>query len=154
LYCTVNNSLDLNSHHSPIILILNTNASPQSHNNRPSLFSPMTDCYKFHNLLNQNINLKVKLKTEHGIDEAVNKITTLIHSAASLSNTINNSNPSSYKILHIYIYICFIYKHCILPDQVRSLIVEKQRARALYKYTRLPFHKITYYNRLANWLSD
>jgi len=41
----------------------------------------MTDRYKFHNLLNQNINLKIKLKSEHEIDEAVNNLTTLIHSA-------------------------------------------------------------------------
>jgi len=119
LYCTVNNSLDLNSDHSSVTLIIN--ASPQSLNDRPSLFSPMTDRHKFHNIVNENINLKIKLKSEQDIDEAVNN---LIHSAASLSNTISNSKTYSHN------YPC-------LSEQVRLLIVEKLRARALYQSTRL-----------------
>lgn len=48
LYCTLNNNLDLNFDRSSVILNINT--SPQSLNNRQSLFSSMTKHYKFHNL--------------------------------------------------------------------------------------------------------
>lgn len=85
MYCTINNSLDSNSDHSSVILYIK--ASPRLHNDKPSLFTPTTDRYKFHDVINQNINLKIKLKSEHDIDEAVNNLTSLIHSAASLSNT-------------------------------------------------------------------
>jgi len=98
----------------------------------------MTDRHKFHNIVNENINLIIKLKSEHDIDEAVNNPTTLIHSAASLSNTISNSKT-------------YFHNYPFLSEQVRSLIVEKRRARALYQYTRLPSHKSSY-NRLANYL--
>jgi hypothetical protein len=136
LYCTVNNCLDLNSDHSFVILIIN--ASSHSLNDRPSLFSPMIDRHKFHNIVNQNINLKIKLKSEHDIDEAVNNLITFIHSVASLSNTISNSKT-------------FYYNYPFLSEQVCSLTVEKRRARSLYQSTRLPSHKISY-NRLANYL--
>jgi hypothetical protein len=114
LYCTINNILELNSDHSSVILIINT--SPQSLNDRSSLFSPMTDRHKFHNIVNQNINLKIKLKSEHDIDEAVNNLTTLIHSAVSLSNTISNSK--------IFSHSCPFFS-----EQVHSVIVEKRKAR-------------------------
>jgi len=135
-YYSVNNILDQNSDHSSVILSINS--SPQSLNDKPFLFSPTTDRYKFHNFINQNINLKIKLKSEHDINEAVNNLTTLIHSAASLSNTISNLKTSS-------------HKHPFISDQVRSLIVEKRIARALYQSTRLPSHKSSY-NRLINYL--
>jgi len=135
LHYTVNNSLGLNSDHSSVLLTIN--AEPQLNNDKPFLFSPTTDRYKVHDLIKQNINLKIKLKSEHDIDEAVNNLTTLIHSAANLSNTIRNP-------------IYLLHKRPFFPKQVRSLIVEKRRARALYQYTRLPSHKKAY-NRQANF---
>jgi len=77
----------------------------------------MTDRYKFHNLVDQNVNLKIRLKTEQNIDDAINNLTTLIHSAAGLSNTTSNTKFSP-------------HKQSFLSEQVRSLIVEKRRARA------------------------
>ena len=38
--------------------------------------------YKFHNLVHKNINMKVSLKTTQEIDEAINKFTNIIQSAA------------------------------------------------------------------------
>jgi len=111
--------------------VLNIIATPQLHINKPTLFSLTTDCYKFHNLIDQNINLKTD------IDEAVNNLTPLIHSAASLLNTFSTSKLSS-------------RKQPFLPEQVHSLL--KSKARAYYQY-RLPSHKITY-NRLTNSLKN
>jgi hypothetical protein len=136
LYCTVHNILDLNSDHSSVIL--NVDATPQTNSVSHSLFSPSTNRYIFHNIIAQKVSLSIKLKTEHDIDEAINNLSKLIHSAASLSNTLTTSKHSMQKQTH-------------LPEQIRSLIVEKRRARAVYQRTRLPSHK-SVYNKLANSL--
>lgn len=136
LYCSVNNILDLNSDHSSVIL--NVDATPQTNSDNHSLFSPSTNRYTFHNIIAQEVNLSIKLKTEHDIDEAINNLSKLIHSAASLSNTLTTPKHS-------------IQKQTPLPEQIRSLIVEKRRARAIYQRTRLPSHK-SIYNKLANSL--
>ncbi|MBW0544627.1 hypothetical protein O181_084342, partial [Austropuccinia psidii MF-1] len=136
LYCTVHNILDLNSDHSSVIL--NVDATPQTNSVSHSLFSPSTNRYIFHNIIAQKINLSIKLKTEHDIDEAINNLSKLINSAASLSNTVTPYKHSMQKLTP-------------LPEQIRSLIVEKRRARAVYQRTRLPSHK-SVYNKLANSL--
>ncbi|KAL4119440.1 hypothetical protein QTP88_012249 [Uroleucon formosanum] len=86
----------------------------------------------------EEINLKISLKSAHEIDDAVNNLTTLIQSAASKSNPQNTTNNS-------------VHKYLFVSEQVRSLIVEKRRARARYQITRLPSHKSAY-NKLANSL--
>uniref|UniRef100_A0A2S2Q7E7 Putative RNA-directed DNA polymerase n=1 Tax=Sipha flava TaxID=143950 RepID=A0A2S2Q7E7_9HEMI len=136
LYCAVNNILDLNSDHSSVIL--NVDATPQINSVSHSLFSPSTNRYTFHNIIAQKVDLSIKLKTEHDIDEAINNLSELIHSAASLSNTLTTSKHSVQNLTP-------------LPEQIRSLIVEKRRARAVYQRTRLPSHKNAY-NKLANSL--
>ena len=136
LHCTVNNILDLNSDHSSVIL--NFDATPQTHSVSYSLFSQSTNHYIFHDIIAQKVNLLIKLKSEHDIDEAINNLSKLIHSAASLSNTLTNSKHS-------------MQNQTLLPEQIRSLIVEKRRARAAYQRTRLPSHK-SVYNKLANSL--
>ncbi|CAI6350014.1 unnamed protein product [Macrosiphum euphorbiae] len=69
------------------------------------------------------------------INSAVNNPTKIVQTAAwSATNT--NLPP---------------HKYNPIPEQIRVMIVEKRRARALYKRTRLPFHKQNY-NRLANSL--
>ncbi|KAL4132271.1 hypothetical protein QTP88_009460 [Uroleucon formosanum] len=84
----------------------------------------------FHNLVNQQINLKIRLKNNSDIDEAVNNLTKIIHSAA-VALTFTTNKPAQ---MHT--------NSQILPAQIRSLIVEKRRARAQYHYTRLPSHKV------------
>lgn len=136
LYCLTNNILDLNSDHSPVLL--NISGSPLLFT-EPKLFSASTNRYMFHNLVDQQINLKIRLKNSSDIDEAVNNLTKIIHSTAAASTTTTNKptqmHPSSQ----------------MLPAQIRSLIVEKRRARAQYQYTRLPSHK-SLYNKLARSL--
>ncbi|KAF0764271.1 Endo/exonuclease/phosphatase domain-containing protein, partial [Aphis craccivora] len=80
LHCQTNNILDLNSDHSSIIL--NVSATAFARVEPPRLFSPLTDRLVFQNILNQRIDLKVKLKSNHDIDEAVNNLTMQIQSAA------------------------------------------------------------------------
>jgi len=80
LYCTPENILDLNSDHSSVLLTIN--ASPTIRMTPPKLFYPATDRIKFHNLVDQEIILNVKLKTHEDIDNAVDKFTSIIQTAA------------------------------------------------------------------------
>lgn len=90
------------------------------------------------NILNEQVNLKVKLKSNLDIDEAVNNLTTLIQSAAWAATKLD-THPNTYSNVHL------------VPKQIRSLIVEKRRSIARYQSSRLPSHKSAY-NKLASSL--
>ena len=133
---STNDLKDRYSDHSSIIL--NIDATPQTRTISPKLFTAATDRLKFHNIIADEIKLKISLKSAQEIDDAVDNLTTLIQSAASKSNTLNTTTNSA-------------HKYSFVSEQVRSLIVEKRRARARYQTTWLPSHKSTY-NKLANSL--
>ncbi|KAL4141964.1 hypothetical protein QTP88_004500 [Uroleucon formosanum] len=115
--------------------MLSVSASPLTRQEPPKLFNSSTDKYKFHNIVDQQIKLNVKLKTPDDIDLAVNNLTQLIQSSAWSSSI--KCHPSTHLPQ--------------IPEYTRSIIVEKRRARALYQRTRLPSHKQKY-NKLANHL--
>jgi hypothetical protein len=133
LYCKTENLLEPNSDHSSVMLTVS--ASPLTRQESPKLFNSSTDKFKFHNLVDQQIHLNVKLKTPEDIDLAVNNLTKLIQSAAWSST--RKLQPATH--------------HPLIPEYIRSIIVEKRRARALYQRTRLPSDKQKY-NKLANHL--
>lgn len=121
LYYSINNILDLNSDHSSVIL--NIDVTPQTRTISPKLFTTATNrLIKFHNIIPEEINLKISLKSAHEIDDAVNYLTTLIQSAASKSNTLNTTKNLA-------------HNHPYVSEQVRSLIVEKRRAKARLQIT-------------------
>jgi len=134
LFHSIDNILDLNSDHSSVVLTLNE--YPFIRPEPPKLFNATTDRYKFHDLVNQKIILNVKLKSTEDIDSAVNSFTNIIQSAAW--STTSEANHSC------------LYQPS-LPSHIRTLIVEKRRARALYQRDRLPSLKQKY-NKLANSL--
>lgn len=84
------------------------------------------------------MNLKIKLKSHHDIDEAVNNLTMQIQSAAWRAS--KSGETHDYKI-----------NYPMMSNQMRCLIVEKRRAGVKYQATRLPSHKSAY-NKLANKL--
>lgn len=133
LHSSVVNLLDLNSDHSSVLCTLNT--FPLTRSAPPKLFNPSTDRLKFHNLVNQGVKLNVKLKSTNDIDLAINNFTNLIQSAAwsSNSHTHHPLNQTS------------------VPSDIRILIADKRRARALFQRTRLPSLKHNY-NKLSNLL--
>ncbi|KAL4136449.1 hypothetical protein QTP88_007997 [Uroleucon formosanum] len=136
LHCLTKNILELNSDHSSVIL--NVSATVFARVEPPRLFSPLTDRLEFQNIINQRIDLKIKLKSNYDIDEAVNNLTMLIQSATWEATKPNKTHDSK-------------NNYPIVSDQIRCLIVEKRRARAKYQVTRLPSQK-TAYNKLANLL--
>jgi len=60
LYCTTKNILDLNSDHSSVLLTLNTTPTKKE---TPQLFNKFTNHHQFHDLVNAEIQLNIKLKT-------------------------------------------------------------------------------------------
>ena len=114
LHCVINNILDLNSDHSSVVLTLND--YPSINTEQLKLFHATTDRYRFHDLVNQNFQLNVRLKSNDDIDVAVSNITNIIQSAAWVVNTdknVQNTNSNS------------------LPTNICILISEKRRVRAL-----------------------
>jgi len=91
--------------------------------------------HKFHNLIDQQICLNIKLKIPADIDLTVNNLTKLIQFAAWSSTS--KPQPATH--------------HPLIPEYKRSIIAEKRRARAVYQRTRLPSDKQKY-NKLANHL--
>jgi hypothetical protein len=79
---------------------------PRLHNDRLFLFSPTIDYYKFQSNIDQNKNLKMKVKTDQGIDKAVNNLNILIHSAVFLSNIISVPQSLTHKNLFLFEQIC------------------------------------------------
>jgi len=136
LYCSIYNILDLNSDHSSVLLSIS--ATPSVRIEPPKLFSPLTNRKLFHDLINEKINLNIKLKSNTDIDEAVYNLTNLIQSTA-WSTTKPDKNRNLKPKPHLF------------PEEIRNLIVEKRRARARYQASHLPSHKIKY-NKLANSL--
>lgn len=133
LHCVIDNILDLNSDHSSVVLTLND--YPLINTEPLKLFHATTDRYKFHDLVNQNLQLNVRLKSNDDIDVDVNNLTNIIQSAAWEANTAKNVQNTNFNSL---------------PNNIRILISER-RARALYQRTRLPSHK-KIYNNLGNYL--
>jgi hypothetical protein len=66
----------------------------------------------FHNLVHQQINLKIRLKSNSDIDEAVNNFTKIIHSAAIASTNKTIKPTQMHSSSHI------------LPAKIASLTDE------------------------------
>jgi hypothetical protein len=88
LYSNTTHILDLNSDHSSVLLTLN--ATPSIQQTSPNLFNRFSDRLKFHNNVNENIKLNIKLKTPE--DSLTVKDLTNIIQIAVWSATNNNSN--------------------------------------------------------------
>ena len=134
LHYVIDNVLDLNSDHSSVILSISN--YPSIITEPPKLFYATTDRYKFHDLVNQNLQLNVRLKSNEDIDAAINNLTNVIQSSAWAANAAKNVHTANTNSL---------------PTNIRILISEKRRARALYQRTRLPSHKKIYI-KLVNHL--
>lgn len=100
------------------------------------LFHDTTDRYKFHDLVDQNLQLNFRLKTNDDVDITINNLINIIQTAAWLPTQLT---------IHILLKITRFRLISVI------LIVEKRRALALYQCTRLPSHK-KLYNKLGNSL--
>jgi len=108
------------------VVLLTVSASPPN----PAFFNKtLTDKHKFHNLVDQNINLKVSLKSIQEID--INNLTNIIQSAAW------DSGPTKIQYSNVA---------PLVPKRIRIFISKNRRARAFYQRSRLPSHKHIFNN--------
>lgn len=98
-----------------------------------SFFFQLTNRFLFQKVLNQQVNLKIKLKSILGIDEVVNNLNAFIQSDAWSATELGKIYNSHYSFL-------------LVSDQIRCLIkfvVEKRSARTKYQSSNiLDFHLI------------
>lgn len=89
LHCSTNNILDLNSDRSSILFTISANPLAPLLNTQN--YSDRKKCY---DIVNEYINLKIKLIFNLGIDEAIKNITTLVQRATWTSTLFIKSNNS------------------------------------------------------------
>lgn len=134
LFCATTNLLEPCSDHSAVLLTVS--ASPPIRLSLHKLFHHLTNRLKFHDLVDQNINLRVSLKSPQEIDTVINNLTNVIQSAAWASG------PTKIQYSNVTLSV---------PEHIRFLISNKRRARAAYQRSRLPSHK-RIFNNLSNSL--
>jgi len=86
---------DLSSDHSPVLLNMHTKITPQ---NCPStLSSKTTNWVTFQNHINENLTLKVPLKTDWDIEDYMHHLVRIIRQAAwfSTTNLLKHSNQNT-----------------------------------------------------------
>lgn len=118
------------SDHSPILLTIDCQPLPNQYN-APPLHSQI-NWENFQESILQKTSLKVRLKTTADIDDAVNLLTSNIQTSAWESALPSKPHTPT----------------AILPLHIRTLIVQKRRARCLWQRTKYPADKC-HYNALA-----
>jgi hypothetical protein len=63
-------------------VVLHVSAAILARTELPGLFSPLTDSLEFQNIFNHRIDIKVRLKSNLDMDEAINNLTMKIQSIA------------------------------------------------------------------------
>jgi hypothetical protein len=114
--------LDLSSDHSPVLLTMHTKVTPQ---NRPPTLSSKTDWVTFQNYINENLTLKVPLKTDQDIEDYVHHLVQTIQQAAwhSTTNSHIHSNENN------------------CAPALKQKILDKRWLRRRWQHTRSPQDK-------------
>lgn len=133
---------DSSSDHTPVILTMSTTLIERVP--PPYLYSKNTNWDTFRNYLEDNIDLKVALKSETDIESVADRITKTIQTAAWLSTP---TQIQTYKNETYY----------NLPLEVKIKVLEKRRLRRVWHNSRHPQDK-TAFNKAAaelkQYLSD
>lgn len=131
----ITNLNDPASDHTPVLLHLG--AQPFLKQNRPTITPGFTNWNKFRDIISRKTILNIKLKSPTDIDNAINKLTNDIQTAAKESSTPrpNKNAPSN------------------LTPELRQLLAEKRRARSIWQRTHYPDDKSSY-NMLSNKLKS
>lgn len=120
----IKDMIDLSSDHTPILINYSTYFNVKQYNH--NIITRNTDIQSFQYYLDQNINLNLKLKNGHDVDDAVENFTKLIHEAAALSTPTNSLiQRSTFQI----------------STEIRDFIAEKRRLRRNWQHSRNPSDK-------------
>lgn len=123
-YLKVEESCDLHSDHSPIMLILNSSVVLKE--TPPRLTSKETDWEYFQYNLENRIELSVPIKTKQQLDDEVERLTKDIQQSAWNSTPEIPSKRT---------------RNNIQPKEIRMLIQEKRKLRRKWKQCRNPANK-------------
>lgn len=131
LYTSVESNFDGSSDHTPIILTLSS-TSVVTERQPETLTNYKTDWHSFRSTLDDDINLKIPLKSEDDVDSAAIYITNLIQTAAWKSTP--HIEQSS--------------RNTMTPLEIKKKILEKRRLRRVWQLSRTMSDKKAF-NRAA-----
>lgn len=131
---TVESNIDLSSDHTPIIL--NVWAKPLLTETPMGMYNNTTNWQKFQEKLDSGINLKIPLKSQEQIEDAIGTFSHAIHKAAY------ESTKKHTKLLS---------KHNRYPIFIREKIAERRRLRRVWHNTGYPSDK-TAFNKASHAL--
>lgn len=126
---------DLSSDHSPVLLTVSSAVIKKAP--KTSLTNKTTDWEAFREKISDEINLKIRLKTENELDNQVEEFIQLVRQIASTCTQQLKPRP-----LEGQNY----------PIEIRKLVAEQRRARRTWQKSRNPADKSAF-NRLSNQLN-
>jgi hypothetical protein len=118
LFTSIESNLDGSSDHTPVILTVSSTVIQRE--SSESLHNVKTDWDCFRSYLNNNVNLRIPLKTKEDVEEACNYITNAIQVAAWI-NTPACTNLGT---------------NIIQPIEIKKKIAEKRRVRRTWQQSR------------------
>lgn len=133
-YVSIESSYDLSSDHSPIILTISSTTVIKE--NPPTLFNKNTNWEIFREHVDNKLQIQLRLQEPAELEEATNHLIKTIQEAgwaAKPSIQVRKQNYTN------------------IPLQIKQLLAEKRRSRAIWQRTHNPLNK-TIYNRLSNKL--
>ena len=134
-YIKIDEIFDLNSDHSSILLTISDHIITKDQN--PVLINKYTDWDYFNFLLENNINLRVPLRTIGQLEEDVQQFTTAIQEAAWKSTPVLKRK----------------LKGLDYPKEIKDMIAEKRKLRRRWHQSRAPQDK-TNSNKVSQQLSN
>jgi hypothetical protein len=124
---------ELSSDHIPVVLRYNTMVTRQSLGARSGITSRRTNWDQYRQFIDENINMRARLRTKQDIDDCVERFTKILQDAAQVSTpeaSRTNKKAGEY------------------PEEIKKLVTEKRKARRKWHQTRLPRDKANL-NRLT-----
>lgn len=134
-YIEIEESFDLNSDHSPIILTLSQDIIKKSDSIK--LSNKKTNWENFKSQLEKTIQLQAPLKTPAQLEDELDKLISDIQNAGWDNTPRNSVTPQGFSY----------------PLEIRRVVQEKRKARRKWMQTRMPEHKTTF-NKLCKKLSQ
>jgi hypothetical protein len=119
-YTDIQSSYDLTSNHSPIIATLSTSVIVRK--STPHLHNSKTNWDTYRQIIQDKVNLSIKLKEHEDIELETNNLLSLLQHAAK--GATPNSDPQR--------------TTNSIPYEIKRLVAEKRRSRSIWQRTHTP----------------
>lgn len=131
-YAAVQSIADLSSNHSPVLLTISTTILMKNANLH--ITNKNTNWEEYREILSQDVDLRIKLKTPDELEAASNAFINLIKSAATRATPKPRTSNLPENLLY--------------PESVRLLVKQRRKARKKWQRTRCPEDK-SIFNKLS-----